>query len=394
MADLVEAAIDNRRHLVVQAGTGTGKTLAYLVPAISSGSRVVVATATKALQDQLAGKDLPFLANALPLDFDWSQCSRAAATTCACSAFASSPRPVTRPRDDSNWASWRRGRSPISIASPSGWDEHRQATSPSWTSPPARRSSRAITVGSDECPGASRCPMGEPCFAELARRRAAVADVVVVNTYLYGLHVGVRRDDPSRSRRRRVRRGTRPRGHHEHDLERAHRPRPLRHPRRCDPAHPRRPRGRSPRSSTLADVLRDVLAPHVGQRLPVPYPDDLQAALLDARSRLERALATLTALDPPLDDAKQKKLRAQLMTGTAIESIDTALGRAIRRRREPGSTSSAAARRARTWRSPRSTSGRCCARACGRGARRSSRARPFRRRWCNGPASPDHRRRA
>ncbi|MGH9119276.1 MAG: DEAD/DEAH box helicase [Acidimicrobiales bacterium] len=50
-----------RRHLVVQAGTGTGKSLAYLVPAICSGQRVVVATATKALQDQLVGKDLPFL---------------------------------------------------------------------------------------------------------------------------------------------------------------------------------------------------------------------------------------------------------------------------------------------------------------------------------------------
>ena len=62
MATLVQEAIDSGRHLVVQAGTGTGKTLAYLVPAISSGSRVVVATATKALQDQLAGKDLPFLA--------------------------------------------------------------------------------------------------------------------------------------------------------------------------------------------------------------------------------------------------------------------------------------------------------------------------------------------
>src|SRR3954469_6213044 len=61
MAAAVEAALAHRRHLVVQAGTGTGKTLAYLVPAILSGRRVVVATATKALQDQLVGKDLPFL---------------------------------------------------------------------------------------------------------------------------------------------------------------------------------------------------------------------------------------------------------------------------------------------------------------------------------------------
>ena len=70
MAEAVSKAIVGERHLVVQAGTGTGKTLAYLVPAILSGRRtVVVATATKALQDQLAGKDLPFLAEHLDRPF-------------------------------------------------------------------------------------------------------------------------------------------------------------------------------------------------------------------------------------------------------------------------------------------------------------------------------------
>ena len=65
MAEAVADAIESGRHLVVQAGTGTGKTLAYLVPAILSGKRTVVATATKALQDQLATKDLPFVADQL-----------------------------------------------------------------------------------------------------------------------------------------------------------------------------------------------------------------------------------------------------------------------------------------------------------------------------------------
>jgi hypothetical protein len=65
MATLVAEAIASGRHLVVQAGTGTGKSLAYLVPAILSERKVVVATATKALQDQLATKDLPFLAEHL-----------------------------------------------------------------------------------------------------------------------------------------------------------------------------------------------------------------------------------------------------------------------------------------------------------------------------------------
>ena len=70
MAEAVAAAIEHGRHLVVQAGTGTGKSLAYLVPALLSGRRVVVATATKALQDQLAGKDLPFVTEHLDLDVD------------------------------------------------------------------------------------------------------------------------------------------------------------------------------------------------------------------------------------------------------------------------------------------------------------------------------------
>src|SRR6476469_4857934 len=72
MAEAAAKAIEQRRHLVVQAGTGTGKTLAYLVPAILSGKRIVVATATKALQDQLVGKDLPFLATHLDRPFTYA----------------------------------------------------------------------------------------------------------------------------------------------------------------------------------------------------------------------------------------------------------------------------------------------------------------------------------
>lgn len=62
MAVAVESALSDHRHLIIEAGTGTGKTLAYLVPAILSGKRIVVSTGTKALQDQLFYKDIPFLA--------------------------------------------------------------------------------------------------------------------------------------------------------------------------------------------------------------------------------------------------------------------------------------------------------------------------------------------
>jgi ATP-dependent DNA helicase DinG len=61
MAEAVEAALREKHHLIVEAGTGTGKTLAYLVPAILSGKRIVISTGTKNLQEQLYLKDIPFL---------------------------------------------------------------------------------------------------------------------------------------------------------------------------------------------------------------------------------------------------------------------------------------------------------------------------------------------
>jgi ATP-dependent DNA helicase DinG len=182
---------------------------------------------------------------------------------------------------------------------------------------------QAITVGSDECPGASQCPMGEPCFAELARRRAAVADVTVVNTYLYGLHVSGGTILP------------------EHEIvvfDEAHGLEDIMSTTLSVQITPGRfvalgavlRRVLEDRNVTasivdVADVLRETLAEHAGNRLPIPYPDDLSEALLDARGRLERALGILTAIDPQTDDAKQKRLRAQLMTGDMITRIDSAL---------------------------------------------------------------------
>src|SRR5579864_1610871 len=61
MAEIVEGAFQKQQHVVIEAGTGTGKTLAYLIPAIRSGRRVVISTATKSLQEQLFQKDVPFL---------------------------------------------------------------------------------------------------------------------------------------------------------------------------------------------------------------------------------------------------------------------------------------------------------------------------------------------
>ena len=323
MAELVASAIENRRHLVVQAGTGTGKTLAYLVPAIESGARVVVATATKALQDQLAGKDLPFLAKALPVEFDWAVLKGRSNYLCL-----QRLRELTAPSDDAQ------GQLELAELTPKSMTDLQRIAKWVARTPtgdvaeldiaPSDTVLQAITVGSDECPGASQCPMGEPCFAELARRRAAVADVTVVNTYLYGLHVSSG--------------GALLPEHEIVVFDEAHGLEDIMSTTLSVQISPGRfvivgavlrrileDRDVTTSVVDVADLLREALGPHTGDRLPIPYPDDLSEVLLDARGRLERALSVLTALDPQTDDAKQKRLRAQLMTGDLITRIDTAL---------------------------------------------------------------------
>src|SRR3954467_1779921 len=70
MAEAVESALADERPLIVEAGTGTGKTLAYLVPALQSGKRIVVSTGNRALQDQIARHDIPLLRSILARPFN------------------------------------------------------------------------------------------------------------------------------------------------------------------------------------------------------------------------------------------------------------------------------------------------------------------------------------
>jgi ATP-dependent DNA helicase DinG len=75
----------------------------------------------------------------------------------------------------------------------------------------------------------------------------------------------------------------------------------------------------------LADVLREAIGPFAGQRIPTPYPGEVQEALVEARLRLDRVMPALVAIQPAVEDAKQRKLRAQIATGRAIEHLDLAL---------------------------------------------------------------------
>jgi len=214
MAEAVGRAIEEGRHLVVGAGTGTGKSLAYLVPAVLSGRSVVVATATRALQDQLATKDLPLVADALeerrPVRFAVLKgrsnylCRQRAAEVGGAEQAGLAGMALFDADAGGGDASGA-----LAGAGPPGGAETldlgrlggqlRRLIAWAETSPtgdraelefePNPRAWGAVSVSARECPGAFRCPSGTICFAEKARERAAAADVVVVNTHLYATHV-------------------------------------------------------------------------------------------------------------------------------------------------------------------------------------------------------------
>ena len=189
MASAIADAIENQRHLIVQAGTGTGKTLGYLVPAIASGKRIVVSTYTKALQDQLSKHDLPMLSSALtPIigrEITWAVLKGRNNYLCA-QRIAEIREPKQHKLDLQEFSTQVKSDIDKLVA----WSEETatgDAGDLSWS--PRDAAWRHVSIGSDECPGASRCPSGDTCFAERARDNASVADVVVVNTHIYGLDV-------------------------------------------------------------------------------------------------------------------------------------------------------------------------------------------------------------
>jgi ATP-dependent DNA helicase DinG len=183
MARAIAEAIEAEEHLVVQAGTGTGKSHAYLVPALISGRRTVVVTATKALQEQLVHRDLPFLARHLGIPVRAALlkgrsnylCRSAVADAVAAADQGSLLAEASDRSTLTEVVAWSattttgdRADLPVAVSN-AEWSR--------------------LSVGVGECPGASKCSYGDVCFAEDARAAAADADVVVVNTHLYGLHL-------------------------------------------------------------------------------------------------------------------------------------------------------------------------------------------------------------
>jgi ATP-dependent DNA helicase DinG len=322
MSDAVASAIDHGRHLIVQAGTGTGKTMAYLVPAVLTGKRVVVATATKALQDQLAAKDLPFLQAHLGRPFDWAILKGRSNYIC-----------MQRVRELQGSAA--QGQLEIEEFAETTKAEIKRLSEWSGTTKtgdqadlpfaPAERSWQAVSVGSDECPGGTKCPMGDVCFAELARARATVADVVVVNLHLYGLNVASGNVMLP-----------------EHDvvvIDEAHQLEDI----MSDTVGVQIGPGRFTNLAAVvrrviedpaivgglaeaAPLIREVLRPFVGERLSTPFPPEVQDALVEARGRIDKAQTALRAISTDVPEAQQRKLRAQQISTRVQEQIDLALG--------------------------------------------------------------------
>ena len=181
MAERVEAALTKSRALVVEAGTGTGKTLAYLLPAARSGLKVVVSTATKTLQEQLADKDVPLL-KALGVDAKVAFLKGRQNYLCLLRFDQFMRNPTFAVREEAalfeGIADWAQTTQTGDRAELSGLPENLA----SW---------RDLSASADQCIG-QKCQHYDRCFVFRMRRQAADADVIVVNHHLFFADLALR----------------------------------------------------------------------------------------------------------------------------------------------------------------------------------------------------------
>jgi len=187
MAEAVEAAIKEQRHLLVEAGTGTGKTLAYLLPAIRSGKRVIVSTGTKNLQEQLFYKDVPFLEQVLFPDGKGSLrvCYMKGRNNYLCrqKLYDLKNQPILRELAEVDQyhaiAEWEERTQTGDRAEIAGLPE----SSALW---------HKIDARSDACIG-QKCSQFERCFITEMRRRALESDIIIVNHHLFFADLSIKR---------------------------------------------------------------------------------------------------------------------------------------------------------------------------------------------------------
>ncbi|WP_327370247.1 ATP-dependent DNA helicase [Streptomyces sp. NBC_01217] len=192
MAEAVAEAVDDNAHLLVQAGTGTGKSLGYLVPALAHGERVVVATATLALQRQLVERDLPRTVDALhPLLRRRPQFAMLKGRSnylCLHRLHEGVPQEEEEGLFDQFEAAAPSSKLGQDLLRLRDWsDETETGDRDDLTPGVSDRAWAQISVSSRECLGAGKCAYGAECFAEQARERAKLADVVVTNHALLAI---------------------------------------------------------------------------------------------------------------------------------------------------------------------------------------------------------------
>ncbi|MCM1942649.1 ATP-dependent DNA helicase [Streptomyces sp. G3] len=192
MAEAVEEAIDGGSHLLVQAGTGTGKSLGYLVPALAHGERVVVATATLALQRQLVERDLPRTVDALhPLlrrRPEFAMLKGRSNYLCLHRLHEGVPQDEEEGLFDQFEAAAPTSKLGQDLLRMRDWaDETETGDRDDLTPGVSDRAWSQVSVSSRECLGATKCAYGAECFAETARERAKLSEVVVTNHALLAI---------------------------------------------------------------------------------------------------------------------------------------------------------------------------------------------------------------
>ena len=181
MAHAVAGAIDGRRYLVAEAGTGTGKTLAYLVPAALSGKRVVISTATKALQEQIWFKDIPLLRERCRLPFEAAYLKGRANYLCLQRAAEFARAPTFAVRDEAGfWPQLRAWAEVTETGDRAELDLPEQLVT--W---------KDLSATSETCLG-RECEAYEDCFVTRARARAAASQVLLVNHHLFFADLAMR----------------------------------------------------------------------------------------------------------------------------------------------------------------------------------------------------------
>ena len=182
MAEAIEDVLQAGRHLLVEAGTGTGKTLAYLVPAILSGKRVVISTGTKNLQEQLYLKDVPFLGAHFPNPLRVSYMKGRANYVCRQKVYDADKEPVLSGLEEVSdfkiIQEWEKTTKTGDRSEIKTLPEHSTA----WSKLDSRR---------ELCTG-SKCPQFERCFITEMQRKAYESDIIIVNHHLFFADLAVK----------------------------------------------------------------------------------------------------------------------------------------------------------------------------------------------------------